>query len=82
MISKDKKYQTRLKREVRIYALDGSSGGEVHGAFKEEHGWRPWTWNLKGESITREDWICRQFNENYQSEFDLVEVDLETSNEY
>jgi len=55
--------------------MDGQPGREVHGAYKDTSGWIAWTWDLEGLSITRDDWICRSFNENYESPFDLVEAE-------
>lgn len=75
MIDQSKKYKIRTGKEARIYALDGQPGREVHGAFKDESGWIIWAWDLGGLSITREDWVCRNLNEDYKSDFDLIEVE-------
>jgi hypothetical protein len=53
MISKDKQYRTRDGREVRIYATDGGSGTQVHGAVAND-GWQlcATEWNKNGKHMT------------------------------
>ncbi len=48
MIDKDKQYRTRDGREVRIYAVDGREGEEVHGAFLSKGGWVSNSWAANG----------------------------------
>ena len=66
MISKDKQYRTRDKREVRIYATDGASSGPIHGAIKVGDGWEVETWGNDGR------WRSQLDDED--SPFDLIEV--------
>ena len=49
MINMDKKYRTRDFREVRIYAVDGSSRQPIHGSIKLDSGWTATVWNLAGK---------------------------------
>jgi hypothetical protein len=49
MISKDKEYQTRDGREVRIYATDGGGDYPVHGAYFNGAQWISGMWSKKGE---------------------------------
>tara|TARA_R110000824_G_scaffold125863_1_gene285158 strand:+ start:458 stop:775 length:318 start_codon:yes stop_codon:yes gene_type:complete len=62
-ISKDKKYQTRDGREVRIYAVDGRNGSDVHGAVYSADGWTPAAWREDGKY-----WAYKM------EEYDLIEV--------
>jgi hypothetical protein len=48
MIDINKKYRTRVNREVRIYATDGWSASPVHGAIKVEGEWRFSCWSARG----------------------------------
>jgi hypothetical protein len=48
MIDIKKTYRTRDGREVRIYAVDGRKGEEVHGAFLTKDGWVPCGWSESG----------------------------------
>lgn len=51
-ISMDKQYRTRDGREVRIYAVDGSSNLPIHGAIKFDNGWKSSCWNPDGLHFT------------------------------
>jgi len=48
MIDKNKKYQTRDGREVRIYATDGGGHKPIHGAIREDENWIAYTWLYDG----------------------------------
>lgn len=48
VIDPKKQYRTRDDREVRIYAVDGRSGEEVHGAYLTKDGWVPFGWDKSG----------------------------------
>jgi len=49
MIDINKKYRTRVGREVRIYATDGGQcGTRIHGAVKEKDGWYMLAWSKNG----------------------------------
>ena len=73
MIDKDKSYRTRSGAKVRLYALDGYPGREIHGAFLQENGWKAWTWDSAGMSVTLNDWLGKNLSSTYKSPFDLVE---------
>jgi hypothetical protein len=62
-ISKDKKYQTRDGREVRIYAVDGRNGSDVHGAVYSADGWTSAAWRNDGKY-----WAYKM------EEYDLIEI--------
>lgn len=66
MISMDKEYRTRGGEGVRIYSLDAGGERPVHGArWDEESGeWFLLDWTANG----------RVFTSDYQSPFDLIEV--------
>lgn len=64
MIQLDKKYRTRNGREVRIYAVDGGRGDEVHGAFLLDGFWALVSWRKNGAYLTGSD----------DTVFDLIEV--------
>jgi len=64
MISKDKQYRTRDGREVRIYATDGYGDNKVHGAVKEDDGWRIYAWYEEGQYVLSD----------YKGRHDLIEV--------
>ena len=63
MIDKNKEYQTRDGREVRIYATDGNRSFPVHGAIRESDGWSFASWTCTGDH----DISCGE------SEHDLIE---------
>lgn len=45
-------YQTRDKRKVRIYAVDGGGDGDpIHGAILNDDGWNVNNWTISGEFI-------------------------------
>ena len=46
-----KTYKTRNGRQVRIYAIDGSSGRSVHGAILNEGKWSCQTWDVQGQFL-------------------------------
>jgi hypothetical protein len=48
MIEMGKQYRTRDGREVRIYATDGNSEYQVHGATNEKGVWHVREWTSKG----------------------------------
>jgi hypothetical protein len=50
MIDKSKTYRTRDGREVRIYATDGVGRYSVHGAIREDDGWRNAVWTEIGKA--------------------------------
>lgn len=51
-ISMDKTYKTKDGRKVRIYAVDGYEGGEVHGAvYNKGDGWAALTWDMYGYHV-------------------------------
>ena len=54
LVSKDKQYQTRDGREVRIYAVDGGSDYPIHGAYWEPAlcEWILCRWNLNGLNLS------------------------------
>ena len=70
-ISIDKQYRTRDGREVRIYAVDGSSNLPIHGAIKFDNGWKSSCWNPDGLHFTG----CSNLN-------DLIEVKPRIKREY
>ena len=49
-----KSYNTRDGRQVRIYAIDGSGGQPVHGAFLSGGEWTSQTWDVQGQFIEGE----------------------------
>jgi hypothetical protein len=64
MIDASKKYKTRDGRDVRIYAVDGSGGFPVHGAYVDDSGeWWLATWKDSGS-----------FRHGDEHRYDLVEV--------
>ena len=65
-IDKNKKYETRDGRAVRIYAIDGNEVYPVHGAYKgkEDGEWYAETWTSAGFMSSRGS-----------GAFDLVEVE-------
>lgn len=65
MIEKNKQYETRDGREVRIYATDGEGDQPIHGAIKLPGGWRSDTWRKDGRF---------RFDSDVDSPFDLIEV--------
>lgn len=68
-IEMGKKYQTRGRREVRIYAVDGGGGlNQVHGAYREATGWAPCHWSEDGRTQIQA-WGC--------DAYDLIEVPVE-----
>lgn len=55
MIDPTKTYRTRDGREVRIYAVDGASPDNIHGAVKSERGWSVREWFPEGNYLESED---------------------------
>ena len=49
-----KSYKTRNGRQVRIYAIDGSSGQPVHGATLSGGEWSSQTWDVQGQFLEGE----------------------------
>ena len=50
VIDKNKQYQTRDGREVKIYHIYDQDGACVHGAIKDINGkWITWSWNKNGQ---------------------------------
>ena len=67
MIELGKKYRTRDGREVRIYAVDGVEGDEIHGSAKSSDGnWDSYSWSLDGK-----------YNSPIAGGSDLIEVQPE-----
>jgi len=64
MIDKDKQYETRDGREVRIYATDGGGEYPVHGAIKRSDRWVSASWGSQGHVVKS----CREDPD------DLIEV--------
>ena len=48
MIDKSKTYTTRQGLPVRIYCTDGGGTHPVHGAFKMDGAWLPFSWREDG----------------------------------
>lgn len=44
-------YKTRSGFKVRIYAVDGTKGFPIHGAFFRENEWLLYNWKLDGSKI-------------------------------
>lgn len=63
-IDMDHSYRTQSGREVRIYAVDGCEGEEVHGAMLGDHGWMSEIWDAHGSYAS----------DVYESQLDLVEL--------
>ena len=49
-----KSYKTRNGRQVRIYAIDGSTDKPVHGAILSGGEWSCQTWGVQGQFIEGE----------------------------
>lgn len=69
MIEMGKKYQTRDRREVRIYAVDGEGQLPVHGAIRQRDSGTGHDWTLR--KWTAEGRVCVG---DSKYEHDLVEV--------
>ena len=62
-ISLDKQYTTKNGCKVRIYAIDGGGNYPVHGAYKDDKGWKTSIWTIDG------------YNCSYTiSNLDLIEI--------
>lgn len=72
MISMDKQYRTRDGQEVRIYAVDGESLQEIHGAVCHNGKWAAVQWYGGGNYYTHGTPSC----------LDLIEVKPRIQREY